>query len=114
MAPAMPHVVVLVTVSLEPTAPRPMVDLVQVTPDPPRTTNFAAAPKNGAEVAAEAATGAAASTATVARIPAAFRIMRCIVVPLSTCKLRWYPPSQNLSDVIVVEGAFALGRNKGS
>jgi len=40
--------------------------------------------------------------------------MRCIVVPLVFLQLRWYPPSQDLSDVIVVEGPFALGRNKGS
>src|ERR1700726_3387640 len=108
------HVAVLVTVSLEPTAPRPTVDLVQVTPAPPRTTNFAAPPRKGAELAAEAERGAAARTATVARIPAAFRVMRCIVVPLVYLRLRWNPSSQDHSDVIDVKGAFASGRNKGS
>jgi hypothetical protein len=108
------HVAVLVTVSLEPTAPRPTVDLVQLTPAPPRTTNFAAPPRRCAEVDAEAEWGAAESSATVARIPAALRVMWCIVVPLIYMQSAWYPPSQDLSEVTLVEGAFASRRNKGS
>jgi hypothetical protein len=75
------HVAVLVTVSFEPTAPRPTVDLVQVTPAPPRTTNFAAAPRKGAEVDALAESGAAESSATVASIPAALLVMWVIAIP---------------------------------
>jgi len=40
--------------------------------------------------------------------------MWCIVVPLIYLQLAWYPPSQDLPDVIVVERAFASRRNKGS
>src|SRR5450631_2659965 len=79
MAPAMLHVAVLVTVSLEPTAPRPTVDLVQVTPAPPRATNFAAAPRKGGGVDAEAETGAVERSADVARIPTANLVILCMV-----------------------------------
>src|ERR1700686_2732371 len=78
MFPEMLHPV-WVTVSLEPTFPA-TVDVLQVTPAPPRTKKFAAPPRDGAG-AANTAREVAASSANVPSTPRANLVMRFMLSP---------------------------------